>query len=1149
MPPKHHKGGGGRYYKDEGLRRGGRRYYSQYNNYSSYNSYPTNQSPYSQPSTPSPYSQPSTASNQTQPSTQSPNGQQSANPFSSRRSDTVSLNNVNVPHQDYKSATNNWYYNTSHGKRSNGYLGNRPRSTSTLTTQHSRRGMSGVYREDNQRYPDYNGYSPYTNSHDSYPGKPPFGKGKYHLSNHLDEYRDFNSHRQELERFPSKVESTIPKSEDEQSYEPEVMEREVKREVLYKENGALSKVPTNNEMTETQTENVEGDTTDNPKLTVDDKLALDSRNDNMITDQIKEASVLHEKEPSEKENPTLQENLSVPSQEDIASTRLDTAVTEQPVTKNEPSMEKPQDGIKSESSDVHSNLDESSHPEKKKIETTFQTGEDGYPEIEGCIFPMLKNEYRVWELKHHPKSKRIQNLKYLNESKLTRLSQYSFWNKALLVFQQADAFLLFNTLKEIQTDVKKKETKLLEHFVYQNYIWKKAVSFCDKQLEEVYGVPEKEPPKVEEKPEPRSHTSRRSRHHGDSVRTEAEFMEILATLEQERERDPLIKAQYGAAIIPDMIMDPIEKYAMTRVMDSNNLIKDKEAWAKRIITDPIDTFTEVEHERFCELYALHPKKFGRISYEMGGLRTSEDCVLHYYNTKKTTNYKQLVANKNKKNKKKVAKKKKDNKGRADTSTPDTSTVENEVQKQASSVKPDIDESGSEQGNKRKILTIDIPMKQRKVSQDSPINSTGTDSIGIIVPPPKESVTPVTETPKVCAIKKDNLNSSLLDVKSELTETETISHIGTQDSSHHSNIQGTNIDEPHTQSTAETCIEDRKAKKPKKHDEKPHHISSYWSVHDINKFPLLLEQHGSNWERIAAELGTKSSTMVKNYYQRGLVDHPEWQEIVKLKKESDGAKQDNHAIQQDTMSLKGPSMGYFYKPNNGYSSQFPYTATVPQISSHVPSQQVMSSIPVEGTIHNPKLPSLESINDANPVYRPIVVDNFPSISTGIQKLPLPPHQFLTKPPPVHSLPIPSTRNNIMNMSSLLNASAVNDEMNQMAVPIAHGLPHMNTSYHQSQAADGRLNLMNLLNSPTNPRGDEKVPQVPPFVNSQSTFQPSISSMMNPLQQPPILEQHTVSPSQPQMQQEKPLDQVPQQRNAYTGGTSALDALARIAFERK
>lgn len=57
------------------------------------------------------------------------------------------------------------------------------------------------------------------------------------------------------------------------------------------------------------------------------------------------------------------------------------------------------------------------------------------------------------------------------------------------------------------------------------------------------------------------------------------------------------------------------------------------------------------------------------------------------------------------------------------------------------------------------------------------------------------------------------------------------------------------------------------------------------------------------------------------------------------------------------------------------------------------------------------------------------------------------------------------------------------------------------------------------------------------------------MMNPLQQPPILEQHTVSPSQPQMQQEKPLDQVPQQRNAYTGGTSALDALARIAFERK
>ncbi|KAM0247857.1 hypothetical protein ACHAP5_003869 [Fusarium lateritium] len=60
-------------------------------------------------------------------------------------------------------------------------------------------------------------------------------------------------------------------------------------------------------------------------------------------------------------------------------------------------------------------------------------------------------------------------------------------------------------------------------------------------------------------------------------------------------------------------------------------------------------------------------------------------------------------------------------------------------------------------------------------------------------------------------------------------------------------------------------------------------SSYWCEFEATLFPYLLRSFGSKWEAIAAFMGTKTATMVKNYYRRRKdeVDahNGPWEEIV------------------------------------------------------------------------------------------------------------------------------------------------------------------------------------------------------------------------------------------------------------------------------
>ncbi|KAK9484682.1 hypothetical protein V1527DRAFT_410433 [Lipomyces starkeyi] len=132
----------------------------------------------------------------------------------------------------------------------------------------------------------------------------------------------------------------------------------------------------------------------------------------------------------------------------------------------------------------------------------------------------------------------------------------------------------------------------------------------------------------------------RGHHNADTVRSEAEFMEVLASLEWEDSRDPKNRAKLTSARIPNMIIDEDERN--TVYADSNNIVKNPNIPLRRLSMDGVDVFTEEEHRLFCEGYKLRPKQFGFIANHMGNIRTFEECVLHYYRTKKTVDYKTMA---------------------------------------------------------------------------------------------------------------------------------------------------------------------------------------------------------------------------------------------------------------------------------------------------------------------------------------------------------------------------------------------------------------------------------------------------------------------------------------------------------------------------
>ncbi|CBQ70382.1 conserved hypothetical protein [Sporisorium reilianum SRZ2] len=151
---------------------------------------------------------------------------------------------------------------------------------------------------------------------------------------------------------------------------------------------------------------------------------------------------------------------------------------------------------------------------------------------------------------------------------------------------------------------------------------------------------------------------------GDAVRSEAEFLEILASLENADMQDPNMRAARTTATAPDMYINPdSDRLMKLRYDDVNGFVADPLAFYLDEF-DP-DVWSEEEKAIFARRYALWPKQFGKIAQALPH-KTPAQCVRYYYLNKKVpgNDFKALAAARNRERKRKARVKPKKAKGSA-----------------------------------------------------------------------------------------------------------------------------------------------------------------------------------------------------------------------------------------------------------------------------------------------------------------------------------------------------------------------------------------------------------------------------------------------------------------------------------------------------
>lgn len=495
-----------------------------------------------------------------------------------------------------------------------------------------------------------------------------------------------------------------------------------------------------------------------------------------------------------------------------------------------------------------------------------------YPD--GCLFPQSKLEAAY----HQLKTSLSDDTDYLaritsaddTKAEFTNLPFYSYNLKSFVSHYDDNLRIIKNYNREL----KKKQLTLVSQYKSLSLESDIRREYMDEQIRVLHPVDDearkeleaidirvKHPePEIEDAPiEAPAQTGRRGRRHGDSVTTEAEFEEILKSLKKEQNDDPVARARQVAAEIPDLILDPLERQAFN-FMDSNNFVHDKSKWENRIKTDFDTDFTEAEHDLFCDAFCRFPKRFGEISRYMGGIREFGECVMHYYITKKAVNYKFLVSQYKKKTTNKSARRKKKVKPKPLPSVEGfeapTGGIAADESQPLEAIQHHVEE---------KIKEVDEEMSNTFQQHEEELNSQE---------PSRK--------------KSRNNDGSFLDTSKKEHTSPEVTGVRARKERKTSDQVTSETDVPHPKRT-ESAQEQRAAVVQMTNeladggnvaDDKKNlkHITSYWSITEVEEFPQLLRLHGSRWSEIAEKLTTKSSTMVKNYFQRN-AEKFGWDKIV------------------------------------------------------------------------------------------------------------------------------------------------------------------------------------------------------------------------------------------------------------------------------
>lgn len=353
--------------------------------------------------------------------------------------------------------------------------------------------------------------------------------------------------------------------------------------------------------------------------------------------------------------------------------------------------------------------------------------------------------------------------------------------------------------------------------------------------------------------------------YGDAVRSEAEFLEILASLEDADMRDPNLRAMRTTAAVPDQIIDESE-YTLQQYDDNNGLVTDP--FEHYGINKTPDSWTEEEIAIFCRRYALYPKQFGKIAAALPDKSTNQ-CVLFYYRSKKKIDFRALVDRRNRDGRRKRSK------GDKSDAKKGPSLLNNIERARGGEAEEDEDEEPQTPGSAMaqestvistaKALTQQIngfangsartepvkrPLAGRSVSGKkatrflSPSEDRSGNGTDDGVPPPSDGALAAAEALGfLSAIPSEDPNDP---------------------TAQPSNAKQKKRKPSMSESTLNTSFGEDGTPRPVNVAKRSRpHSSSYWSVADKNEFIRLLSVHGKNYVAIAEGIQSKTAVQCKN----------------------------------------------------------------------------------------------------------------------------------------------------------------------------------------------------------------------------------------------------------------------------------------------
>jgi hypothetical protein len=516
----------------------------------------------------------------------------------------------------------------------------------------------------------------------------------------------------------------------------------------------------------------------------------------------------------------------------------------------------------------------------------------------------------------------IDSLPFLNSGPPTPLSDLEVYQENVSV-QERLRNTFCSKLSKKQKEIAKKNAVLRDEYMSYYKPWRLAIWELDRSKDKkplTPGPASPPAPPAPVSPAPTSEGRESRRYKGNS---ELDFLnalrasEISAQEELERRRTKMATARPDLsreAIIPDMLEREEE---LARVYkDVNNVVEARHALDVFGFIPPRNDFTEKEHEIFTNAFMAHPKKWGKIAESLPG-RTFKQCIIHYYLTKEEIKYKAKL---NKRWSRRGKGKQKSTRPKSNALIADLGVVKPDFdgeedpapvtdtgrpRRAAAPTFGDYNEPEGSVTGRRSQMGKDGELLEKPASRRGGRTAGGTrgQRRGRTTQPDQksqgptpQSTTPITVMPQM-DLGVDGVVENIMPQDRELVEKDLNPQMPRSRTARGRAKEGMYVFDT---TEAETPMP-AKAMETGYGGMQP---TSYWSVPEQRDFPRLLAHFGRDFEGISNFMKTKTTVMVKNYYQRRLDSgQKDFEEILLIAEEKKARGEPTGALPVPTAAPK------------------------------------------------------------------------------------------------------------------------------------------------------------------------------------------------------------------------------------------------------